>query len=87
MSQKGQSSAWFFLLARRSAVVVGLAICIAFAANRVKLELPQLRDIGGIIGASVSGTFLWVIGILNLLILRDVLKVWHKAKAAMIIAI
>ena len=41
---------------------------------------PQLQNIGGIIGASVSGTFLWVIGILNLLVLLDILKLWRQAK-------
>lgn len=83
MLQKGKSAlgVGFFFSIGHSTVVVGLTIAIAFAATRVRLELPQLKDIGGIIGASVSGTFLWIIGILNLLILRDVLKVWHKAKA------
>jgi high-affinity nickel-transport protein len=33
------------------------------------------------IGAGVSGIFLWIIGILNLLILLDVMKVWQVAKA------
>lgn len=38
---------------------------------------------GGIIGASVSGTFLWIIGILNLLVLLDILKIWHTAKSSL----
>jgi high-affinity nickel-transport protein len=50
------------------------------AASAVKQKLPQLQNIGGILGASVSGTFLWVIGILNLIVLLDILKVWGKAK-------
>ena len=32
------------------------------------------------IGASVSGLFLWIIGVLNLLVLLDILKVWQQAK-------
>jgi nickel/cobalt transporter (NiCoT) family protein len=71
----------FFFSLGHSTVVLGLGIAIAFAAAGVKHELPQLKNIGGIIGASVSGTFLWIIGILNLLILLDVLKIWQKAKA------
>jgi high-affinity nickel-transport protein len=35
---------------------------------------------GAVIGAGVSGTFLWVIGILNLLVLLDIMKIWRKAK-------
>ncbi len=70
----------FFFSLGHSTVVLGLSIGIAFAATAVKQELPQLKNIGGIIGASVSGAFLWIIGILNLLILLDILKIWHKAK-------
>jgi high-affinity nickel-transport protein len=39
-----------------------------------------LRDLGGVIGLTVSGVFLWIIGILNLLVLLDILKVWRQAK-------
>jgi high-affinity nickel-transport protein len=82
MLQKGKRplGVGFFFSLGHSTVVLGLSIGIAFAATAVKQELPQLKGIGGIIGASVSGTFLWIIGILNLLILLDVLKVWQKAK-------
>jgi high-affinity nickel-transport protein len=70
----------FFFSLGHSTIVLGLSLGIAFAATAVKSELPQLKGIGGIIGASVSGTFLWIIGFLNLLILLDILKVWQKAK-------
>jgi high-affinity nickel-transport protein len=82
MLQKGKRplDVGFFFSLGHSTVVLGLSIGIAFAATAVKQELPQLKGIGGIIGASVSGTFLWIIGILNLFILLDVLKVWQKAK-------
>jgi nickel/cobalt transporter (NiCoT) family protein len=82
MLQKGKKplGVGFFFSLGHSTVVLALSIGIAFAATAVKQELPQLKGIGGIIGAGVSGTFLWIIGILNLLILLDVLKVWQKAK-------
>jgi high-affinity nickel-transport protein len=82
MLQKGRKplSVGFFFSLGHSTVVLGLATGIALAATAVRQELPQLKDIGGIIGASVSGTFLWIIGILNLLVLLDILKVWQKAK-------
>ena len=80
--QKGKKplGVGFFFSLGHSTVVLGLSLVIVFAATAVKQEVPQLKNIGGIIGASVSGTFLWIIGILNLLILLDVLKVWQKAK-------
>ncbi|MDP9013607.1 MAG: HoxN/HupN/NixA family nickel/cobalt transporter [Pseudomonadota bacterium] len=71
----------FFFSLGHSTVVLGLAIGIAFSASAVKQELPQLKNIGGLIGAGVSGTFLWIIGILNLLVLLDILKVWQKEKS------
>ena len=71
----------FFFSLGHSTVVLALAIGIAFAATAVKTELPQLKNIGSVIGAGVSGTFLWIIGILNLLVLLDILKVWRTAKS------
>ena len=83
MLQKGKRplGVGFFFSLGHSTVVLGLSIGIAFAAAGVKQALPQLEGAGGIIGASVSGVFLWIIGILNFAILLDVLKVWQKAKA------
>jgi high-affinity nickel-transport protein len=83
MLQKGKRplGVGFFFSLGHSTVVLGLAIAIAFAATAVKTELPVLKNLGGIIGAGVSGTFLWIIGILNLLVLLDILKVWRTAKS------
>ena len=71
----------FFFSLGHSTIVMGLAIAIAFAAGTVMRDLPQLRNVGGVIGVCVSGVFLWVIGILNLLVLLDLLKVWQQAKS------
>jgi len=71
----------FFFSLGHSTIVLALAIGITFAAAAVKADLPAMRNIGGIIGAGISGTFLWIIGIINLLVLLDILKVWGKAKS------
>src|SRR6202453_5262700 len=83
MLQKGKKplGVGFFFSLGHSTVVLALAIGIAFAATAVKTELPFLRNTGAIIGAGVSGTFLWIIGILNLLVLLDISKIWHSAKS------
>ena len=83
MLQKGKSSLGigFFFSLGHSTVVFSLAVAIIFAATAVKQRLPALQNLGGIIGASVSGTFLWVIGILNLVVLLNILKVWRQLKA------
>src|ERR1700722_3312630 len=82
MLQKGKRplSVGFFFSLGHSTVVVGLAIAIAVAAAAVKRDLPLLQNVGGVIGTCVSGLFLWIIGLLNLLVLLDILKVWHQAK-------
>jgi high-affinity nickel-transport protein len=71
----------FFFSLGHSTIVIGLAIAIAFAAAAVKREFPQWQIVGGVIGASVSGVFLWIIGILNLFVLLDLLQVWRQAKS------
>ncbi len=83
MLQKGKRplGVGFFFSLGHSTIVMGLAIAIAFAASAVMRDLPQLRNVGGVIGVCVSGVFLWVIGILNLLVLLDLLKVWQQARS------
>ena len=70
----------FFFSLGHSTIVLLLAVAIAFSASAVKDNLPEMKELGGLIGASVSGLFLWIIGILNLLVLLDILKVWQQAK-------
>jgi high-affinity nickel-transport protein len=83
MLQKGKRplGVGFFFSLGHSTIVLALAIGIAFAATALKGELPQLKSFGALIGAGVSGTFLWIIGILNLLVLLDILKIWQSARA------
>ena len=83
MLQKGKRplGIGFFFSLGHSTIVLCLAVGIAFAAAAVRDELPALKTVGGVIGATVSGTFLWIIGVLNLLVLLDILGVWKKARA------
>lgn len=72
----------FFFSLGHSTVVLLLALAIGTSAALVKPDLPMLQSAGGVIGAGVSGIFLWIIGILNLLVLLDILKVWQQARRA-----
>ncbi len=83
MLQKGRQplGVGFFFSLGHSTVVLALAVGIAFAATAVKSELPQLKGAGALIGAGVSGTFLWIIGILNLLVLLEIMQIWRTAKS------
>jgi high-affinity nickel-transport protein len=81
--RKGQQplGAGLFFSLGHATIVMGLSLALAVASTAVKQDLPQLRNAGGFIGTGVSGAFLWIIGMLNLLVLFDILKVWRRAKA------
>jgi high-affinity nickel-transport protein len=82
MLQKGKRplGVGFFFSLGHSTVVFALAVAITFAAVAIKHHLPAMQNAGGIVGAGISGTFLWIIGIINLLVLLDILKVWSMAR-------
>jgi high-affinity nickel-transport protein len=65
----------FFFSLGHSTVVFALATGLAVATQAVKGAIPTFQLYGGYIGAGVSGTFLLTIGLLNLLVLRDVVGI------------
>ncbi len=69
----------FFSLGH-STVVLALSVAVAFAAQKAVAFQEDFAETGGIIGTSVSGFFLYLIGILNLVILVGIINVWRKAK-------
>ncbi len=70
----------FFFSLGHSTVVLVLAIAIALAASAVVGRIPQMKEIGSLIGVAVSGSFLLLIGILNLVVLLGIIGVWRQAK-------
>ncbi len=66
----------FFFSLGHSTVVFSLAAGLAVAARTVDSRVPSLQSYGGYLGAGVSGMFLWVIGILNLIVLVDVVRIF-----------
>ena len=70
----------FFFSLGHSTIVFSLAASLAFAATTVNTHIPAFQTYGGLIGASVSGTFLWIIGILNLLVLIDILRIFGEMR-------
>ena len=69
----------FFFSLGHSTIVFGAAVLLACTASAFT-QYPRIEHIGGVFGASVSGIFLWVIGILNLLVLLDLLQIWGRAR-------
>src|SRR5689334_11658938 len=80
--QRGKRSVGvgFFFSLGHSSVVFSLTIGLAVAATTVKSKLPFFQDWGGVVGASVSGMFLWIIGVLNLLVLLDIVRIFRASR-------
>jgi high-affinity nickel-transport protein len=70
----------FFFSLGHSTIVFGLACGLALAATTINSHIPTFQNYGGTIGASVSGVFLWVIGLLNLAVLVDVVRMFRDLK-------
>ena len=70
----------FFFSLGHSTVVFALVAGLAIAVKTVDSAIPAFQHYGGSVGASVSGTFLWVIGILNLLVLIDILRIFGEMR-------
>ena len=73
---------WFSL--GHSSVVFGLCFLLALGmkaiGRSVKNDNSTLHTLTGVIGVTVSGTFLWIIGILNLIAFVGIVKVWRRAR-------
>ena len=82
MLAKGKSplGVGLFFSLGHSTVVLALSIGVAFAAQKAVAFQDDFAETGGIIGTSVSGLFLYLIGIINLIILIGIIGVWRKAK-------
>lgn len=66
----------FFFSLGHSSVVFIMVIITTFSMKWAQVNIPQIKEIGSIIGTSVSGGFLVLIGILNLYIWFDVYKIF-----------
>ncbi len=74
---------WFSL--GHSTVVFALSFLLSIGVKALAGQVTQsdsgLHSTTGIIGASVSGVFLWILGILNLLVLLGILKVFREMRS------
>jgi nickel/cobalt transporter (NiCoT) family protein len=69
----------FFSLGH-STIVVGLSVLIAISAGIVS-DIPTFREIGSLIGTSVSALFLLLIGTINLIVLIDICRMFRRVSA------
>jgi len=81
--QKPVGAGFFFSLGH-SSVVFLLAVALGLAARTVAGMVGgngQLSHIGTYVGTSVSGTFLLLIGFLNLMVLLDIFGVYRRMRS------
>jgi nickel/cobalt transporter (NiCoT) family protein len=75
---------WFSL--GHSTIVFGLVALLAFGVRALAGQLggdsSLLQQIAGVVGTAVSGTFLYVIGIVNLMVLVGIVKVFRRMRHA-----
>jgi high-affinity nickel-transport protein len=74
---------WFSL--GHSSIVFLLCVLLAFGiralAGQVEDDSSGLHNVTGLIGTAVSGVFLLLIGILNLIVLRQILRVFRQMRS------
>jgi high-affinity nickel-transport protein len=72
----------FFFSLGHSTVVFLIALLLGFAVKwvleSVVADDGQLRSVGGFVGTAVSGLFLLLIGLLNLIILLDIFGIYRR---------
>jgi high-affinity nickel-transport protein len=73
---------WFSL--GHSSIVFGLCLLLAFGVRSLAGQLgtsgSSLHDVTGLIGTLVSGSFLYILGILNLVILVGIVRVFRDMR-------
>src|SRR5947208_4525594 len=70
----------FFFSLGHSTIVVALTVAIAIAATIVSTAIPTLKNAGGLIGTSVSATFLYLIAIMNMLVLWEIFQTFRSVR-------
>jgi high-affinity nickel-transport protein len=74
---------FFFSLGHSTVVfliAVALGLTVKWIVEGVVSDGGQLRSIGGVVGTLVSGGFLVLIGLMNLVILLDIIRVYRRMK-------
>ena len=78
-------SAGFFFSLGHSSVVFGLAVLLNFGVraldSQVRNSRSGLHTMTGIIGTGVSGTFLYLLAALNVIVLAGIVKVFREMRA------
>src|SRR2546426_8948069 len=69
---------WFSL--GHSTVVVLMILGLVIATKSIVQAMPFLQVAGALLGTTVSGVFLWLMGLMNLTIVIGLYKIFHALK-------
>jgi high-affinity nickel-transport protein len=78
--QRPVTVGFYFSLGHSTIVVVASLIVYATASMLLQQQLDAVREIGSIVGTSISAVFLLAIALVNLVILRGVWKRFQQAR-------
>lgn len=70
---------WFSL--GHSTIVVALIVALVFATRFVAGNIPALQSVGAVLGTLISGVFLWIIGIINLVIVLEIYSIFVRLRS------
>jgi high-affinity nickel-transport protein len=70
----------FFFSLGHSTVVFLMVLAIAFSIHWIQNKMPRLQEIGGVIGTTVSGSFLLIIAVINLVVLIHLFQLFRKMR-------
>jgi high-affinity nickel-transport protein len=70
----------FFFSLGHSTIVLLVTIALVLATRSVQEFMPTMERWGGLIGGGFSGIFLLLIGLLNLVVLLEILQIWRMAR-------
>lgn len=70
----------FFFSLGHSTVVAVLSVVVALTTNALQIKLDVFKQVGGIIGTSVSAFFLFLVAIMNLFIMAGTYRVFRRVK-------
>ena len=68
----------FFFSLGHSTIVVALSVVLAIVGAVLQNNFDGLKNVGGLIGTSVSALFLYLIAFINLLVLIDIFRMLRK---------
>jgi nickel/cobalt transporter (NiCoT) family protein len=70
---------WFSL--GHSTIVVGLIVALVLGLNLVNSASGSLAAFGSVVGTAISGAFLWIIGLINLVIVFEIYRIFQGLKS------